>query len=128
MDDADKIQNELNKRQEDAEKRASSAYNETVKNYMSGKSPKDSKTDDYINIETYDPNFKNRKSDVKSASKALITADQELQREKNRSPREATFKERLSGALGLKKGGSVGSASKRADGIAQRGKTKGRMC
>jgi hypothetical protein len=29
--------------------------------------------------------------------------------------------------LGLKKGGSVGSASKRADGIAQKGKTKGRM-
>jgi len=29
---------------------------------------------------------------------------------------------------GYKKGGSVGSASKRADGIAQRGKTKGRMC
>jgi hypothetical protein len=28
---------------------------------------------------------------------------------------------------GLKKGGKV-SASKRADGIAQRGKTKGRMC
>lgn len=26
------------------------------------------------------------------------------------------------------KGGSVGSASKRADGIAQRGKTRGRMC
>jgi hypothetical protein len=25
-------------------------------------------------------------------------------------------------------GGSVGSASKRADGIAQRGKTKGKMC
>lgn len=29
--------------------------------------------------------------------------------------------------LGLKKGGSVSSASKRADGIAQRGKTKGRV-
>ena len=28
---------------------------------------------------------------------------------------------------GYKKGGSVGSASARADGIAQRGKTKGRM-
>ena len=27
-----------------------------------------------------------------------------------------------------KKGGSVGSASKRADGIAQRGKTRGKMC
>ena len=29
--------------------------------------------------------------------------------------------------MGMKKGGSVGSASKRADGIAQRGKTKGRV-
>jgi hypothetical protein len=29
---------------------------------------------------------------------------------------------------GMKKGGSVSSASKRADGIAQRGKTKGKMC
>jgi hypothetical protein len=28
---------------------------------------------------------------------------------------------------GMKKGGSVGSASKRADGIATRGKTRGRM-
>ena len=28
-------------------------------------------------------------------------------------------------AMGMKKGGSVGSASKRADGIAQRGKTRG---
>jgi hypothetical protein len=28
---------------------------------------------------------------------------------------------------GMKKGGSVSSASKRADGIAQRGKTKGRI-
>lgn len=29
--------------------------------------------------------------------------------------------------MGMKKGGSVGSASKRADGCAQRGKTKGRI-
>ena len=29
--------------------------------------------------------------------------------------------------IGMKKGGSVGSASRRADGIASRGKTKGRM-
>ena len=28
----------------------------------------------------------------------------------------------------LAKGGSVGSASKRADGIAQRGKTRGKIC
>ena len=30
-------------------------------------------------------------------------------------------------AAGMKKGGSVGSASKRADGIAERGKTRGKM-
>ena len=30
--------------------------------------------------------------------------------------------------LEFKKGGSVGSASKRADGIAQRGKTRGKFC
>jgi hypothetical protein len=30
--------------------------------------------------------------------------------------------------MGMAKGGSVGSASKRADGIAVRGKTKGKMC
>ena len=31
-------------------------------------------------------------------------------------------------ALGMKKGGSVSSASKRADGIATKGKTRGKMC
>ena len=30
--------------------------------------------------------------------------------------------------MGMKSGGSTGSASKRADGIASKGKTKGRMC
>jgi hypothetical protein len=35
--------------------------------------------------------------------------------------------ERVKAGVGYKKGGSVGSASKRADGIAQKGKTKGRM-
>jgi hypothetical protein len=30
--------------------------------------------------------------------------------------------------FGLKKGGTVSSASKRADGIAQRGKTRGKVC
>jgi hypothetical protein len=34
----------------------------------------------------------------------------------------------LKGRGVFKKGGSVSSASKRADGIAQRGKTKGRIC
>ena len=30
-------------------------------------------------------------------------------------------------AMGMKKGGMIGSASKRADGVATRGKTRGRM-
>jgi hypothetical protein len=36
--------------------------------------------------------------------------------------------ERLKSAFGMKSGGSVGSASRRADGIATKGKTRGRMC
>lgn len=34
---------------------------------------------------------------------------------------------KIKSAAGMKKGGKVSSASRRADGIAQRGKTKGRM-
>ena len=36
--------------------------------------------------------------------------------------------QRSPGMTGYKKGGSVSSASKRADGIAQRGKTRGKIC
>jgi hypothetical protein len=36
--------------------------------------------------------------------------------------------ERLKSAFGMKSGGSVSSASKRADGIATKGKTRGKMC
>jgi len=37
------------------------------------------------------------------------------------------FGRKKGGAIGMKTGGSVSSASKRADGIAQRGKTRGKM-
>ena len=43
-----------------------------------------------------------------------------------RAGREAAAEERRE-ARGMKKGGSVSSASKRADGIAKRGKTRGKM-
>ena len=43
-----------------------------------------------------------------------------------RATKEAQADEKRK-AMGMKKGGSVGSASKRADGIATRGKTRGRM-
>ena len=37
-------------------------------------------------------------------------------------------KEKIKSVLPFKNGGMVSSASKRADGIAKRGKTKGKMC
>ncbi len=42
--------------------------------------------------------------------------------------REAAAELKRESSRGMKKGGFVGSASKRADGIAQRGKTRGKMC
>ena len=55
-----------------------------------------------------------------------------LSRERARSGSGATdtrsVNQRLRSAFGFNKGGSVSSASKRADGIAQRGKTRGTMC
>ena len=42
-------------------------------------------------------------------------------------PRQMKAAGDLRAAMGMKKGGSVGSASKRADGCAKKGKTKGRM-
>ena len=43
-----------------------------------------------------------------------------------RRPQESAI-QKVKKTLGFKKGGSISSASKRADGIAQRGKTKGRI-
>lgn len=70
-------------------------------------------TSDTYNLDTYGPKKMNRES----AMKALEAADSEKAREHTR------------GVKGMKKGGSVkSSASSRADGIAQRGKTRGKIC
>ena len=45
-----------------------------------------------------------------------------------RPPARERMKEAMSELDGMKSGGKVSSASARADGIAQRGKTKGRIC
>jgi hypothetical protein len=50
--------------------------------------------------------------------------EMEKQRQEDREMRQAT--ESYNKASGMKKGGNVSSASKRADGIAAKGKTKGR--
>lgn len=44
-----------------------------------------------------------------------------------KTPRQMKARGDMRAAMGMKKGGSVSSASKRADGIAKKGKTKGRM-
>ena len=49
------------------------------------------------------------------------------QEEERQRMAEAAAAEKAEQATGMKKGGMVGSASKRADGCAVRGKTKGRM-
>lgn len=51
-------------------------------------------------------------------------------KEKNvpRPPARERMSKALSELDGMKNGGKVSSASARADGIAQRGKTKGRIC
>ena len=42
--------------------------------------------------------------------------------------RSAEYTQESAKTDGMSKGGSVSSASKRADGIAMRGKTRGKMC
>lgn len=61
----------------------------------------------------------NMMQEVENAKK-----DEQVQKEYEAG--EKARKENM-GKIGFKSGGSVGSASKRADGIAQRGKTKGRI-
>ena len=56
---------------------------------------------------------------------AIVEAKQDAATEKGY--KEATKPDRLKKALPFKAGGKVSSASSRADGCAQRGKTKGRM-
>ena len=52
--------------------------------------------------------------------------DEEAMKAGRQEAKETAAEERRE-ARGMKKGGKVGSASKRADGIAQRGKTRGKM-
>ena len=87
---------------------------------------------DYINLETYLPGFaEGRKSSREEAMKALREAENELKRESSRggeaAKRDTSLRGKFREMTGMKKGGKVKSASSRADGIAQRGKTRGMM-
>jgi len=71
---------------------------------------------DRLNMGTYVPGFEEgRTIDVEDGMKGLREAENELKRESSRGDK-------------VKKMASGGSASSRADGIAQRGKTRGKMC
>ena len=81
-------------------------------------------------------------SELSNAAKAMQTKDSQKPMTKEQAEREAEALRKLEeaapttktemgkkkgGCVKMAKGGSVGSASKRADGIAQRGKTRGKM-
>jgi hypothetical protein len=65
-----------------------------------------------------------RGSYYKSDGRAVIQKQNEAANEMQRETRGM----KRGGAVKMASGGSVSSASKRADGIAQRGKTRGKMC
>lgn len=72
-----------------------------------------------------------KKTSTPDVTKMSLAERMKESREKSRSGSGKTdtrsVNERFRSALGFAKGGSV-SASSRADGIAQRGKTRGKMC
>ena len=106
--------------------RAADAYNKTVIDTL--KKGKKSPTSDYLNLETYSALNKNKELDLEDAGKALDEADAEMLRESRRGNTKPTSTmEKIRSAVGIAKGGKVSAAS-RGDGIAQRGKTKGKMC
>jgi hypothetical protein len=86
---------------------------------------------DRINMGTYVPGFEQgRTIDVEEGMKGLREAESELKRESSRGgkePKDTSLRGKIREVTGLKKGGAV-LASKRADGIAQRGKTRGKIC
>ena len=83
---------------------------------------------DYHNLKTYNDKFdKGRSIDFSEGTKSLKDADIELARESRRGTPEKSMMQKMKSAVGMKSGGSVSSSSRRGDGIATKGKTKGTM-
>ena len=83
---------------------------------------------DRLNLGTYVPGFEEgRTITTEEGMKGLREAENELKRESARGKKDTSLRGKIRELVGMKKGGSVSSASKRADGIVQRGKTKGRI-
>jgi len=83
---------------------------------------------DRLNLGTYVPEFEQgRTIEVEEGMKGMREAENELKREA-RNVKDTSLRGKIRDVTGMKKGGKVSSASSRADGIAQRGKTRGKMC
>jgi hypothetical protein len=96
---------------------------------------------DRINMGTYVPGFEEgRDITIEEGMRGLREAENEMKRESTRGGESARRDTSLRGKIRemtgmkkggkvkkMKKGGTVSSASKRADGIATKGKTKGRF-
>ena len=71
---------------------------------------------------------------LRNISPALMAIDDTEKKKKKRADGTTTTTEEAVEETGMKRGGKVkkmasgGAASKRADGIAQKGKTRGKMC
>ena len=65
--------------------------------------------------------------DVLAKERQKISELADQYKRETRGKKDTSLRGKIREATGLKKGGAV-SASKRADGIAQRGKTRGKMC
>lgn len=80
----------------------------------------------------YTSPLKETTEEKKKPKKSKLQRQTELARKMGRGYAKAASSEATrstgTGASGFKSGGKVSSASSRADGIAQRGKTRGRMC
>ena len=84
---------------------------------------------DRINLGTYVPGFEEGKTiSREEALKGLREADSEMKRESSRggkaAERDTSIRGKIREVTGMKKGGT---ASSRADGIATKGKTRGRI-
>ena len=96
-----------------------------IKNVMTGE-------DDYGTslskgaMQAADKAAKEYRSEASGAGKTRGQVGSEAMGVARKAAREAASEERRE-ARGMKKGGSVSSASKRADGCAQRGKTRGKI-
>ena len=84
------------------------------------------KSSDYHNLKTYGKDSSFTPNEARRAFKA---AEDEIKRESTRGIRPNTYETatKATDTVPMKKGGKVSSASKRADGCAIRGKTKGKM-